>query len=240
MPRIRASDRKITNGHGISVPGTYPKPSVVNSGGKLETPCGPRTISASPRNRASVPRVTTSDGSPNRAISVPFIRPPRAPSTITSSDGDPDRDPGGPQEAEDRARQAGHRLDRQVDLARDDHEGHRHGHDRHLHEGGEQVREVARREEHRRQLVAEDDEAQQHDDEQRLPAHEPARDRRVRSSGAPRGGEPLDPAGDERVGAHGDQDHDAVDGLEPELRQADEDEGVGDEARGSTRRSRRR
>ncbi len=83
MPRMMARPMKITNGQGISVPGTYPKPSVVNSGGKLLMPCGPRTMSARPRNSASVPRVTTREGRPPRATSRPFIRPPSTPTNST-------------------------------------------------------------------------------------------------------------------------------------------------------------
>ena len=170
MPSTTASATKTTNDHGISVPGTSPNPSTVNAGGKSLTPRGPRMIRARPRKRASVPSVTTSDGRPpsgrERAVEEP--------AGGTHHEDDRDRDleghARGPHEAEGGARQAGHRLDRQVDLAEDDDQGQGQGHDRHFHQGGERGSKVAGRQEERRQRVAEDDQSQEGDQEERLPA----------------------------------------------------------------------
>ncbi len=62
-------------------------------------------------------------------------------------DGDAQRHAGRPQESEEGAGETGHRFDGEVDLAGDDDQGHRQGHDRDLHQGRDQVCEVARREE---------------------------------------------------------------------------------------------
>ena len=126
---------KTRSGHGIGVPGMVPNPKVVNQSGKPLTPCDPRTTRARPRNSASVPSVTTSDGRPNArdedAVEQPAGR--------ADDEHDRDRRPRSgrrrEQEAEDGARQAGHRLDREVDLAGDDDQGHRQGHDRDLDHG---------------------------------------------------------------------------------------------------------
>jgi hypothetical protein len=99
-------------------------------------------------------------------------------------DGDPDRHAGRPQEAEHRTGETGHRLDGQVDLAGDDDQRHGDRHDRHLHEGGEQVREVARGQEYRRQAGADDDEGDQDDEQERLPTDDRTGDSPGPSRGA--------------------------------------------------------
>ena len=156
----------------MSVPGTCPKPSVVNQSGKSLMPRGPRTIRASPRKSASVPSVTTSDGRPPRPTRRPLSSAADDAHHEHERDRDLERDAGGPQEAEDRAGEAGHRLDREVDLAGDDDQRHRQRHDRDLHQGGQEVREVAGRQEERRERVAEQDQPDERDQQHRLPAGE--------------------------------------------------------------------
>ena len=96
-----------------------------------------------------------------------------------------------------------------------------------------------------------DDQPEQDDEQQRLPARQRARGRARHAARelvaavigrASRRRARWIRRSDERVGADGEQDHDPVDRLQPELRQPDEDERVGDEAQEerAERRARRR
>ena len=89
----------------------------VNHSGKPLTPCGPSTISARPRKRASVPSVTTSDGRPTARDQQAVEQAAEDADEEDDRDPDLERHAGREQEAEQSAREARHRLDREVDLA---------------------------------------------------------------------------------------------------------------------------
>ena len=126
------------------MPGTVPKPNDVNQLGEAADALGARGRRARGRGRArACPSVTTSDGRPKPVTSTPLSSPPAAPTTrtigIATSTGTPAANRQ-PRTAHDRP---GHRLDREVDLAGDDDQRHRQGHDRDLDHGRGEVREVA-------------------------------------------------------------------------------------------------
>ena len=135
----------MSSGHGIGVPGTVPNPNDVNQSGKPADALGPEDDEGEAAEQGSVPSVTTSDGSPNAGDEHAVEQPARRAHDEDDRDRDLDRHAGHEQQADDRARQAGHRLDRQVDLAGDDDQRHRQGHDRDLDHGRGEVREVAAR-----------------------------------------------------------------------------------------------
>src|SRR5215207_5113687 len=78
---------------GTNVPAKLPNARSVHVTGKLVTDSSPMTTYASPRNSASVPIVTASDGRPSRVTSMPLNAPHSAPATrqigIISSSGSP-------------------------------------------------------------------------------------------------------------------------------------------------------
>src|SRR4051794_2145382 len=78
---------------GMNVPAKLPNARSVQMVGKSVTDSSPMTTNASPRNRASVPIVTASDGSPKRVTSTPLKAPQSAPATrqsgMISSTGSP-------------------------------------------------------------------------------------------------------------------------------------------------------
>src|SRR4051794_20731817 len=78
---------------GVNVPAKLPNARSVQMVGKSVTDSSPMTTNASPRNSASVPIVTASDGSPKRVTSTPLKAPQSAPATrqsgMISSTGSP-------------------------------------------------------------------------------------------------------------------------------------------------------
>src|SRR5918997_3237611 len=78
---------------GINVPAKLPNARSVQTAGKSVTDSSPMTTYASPRNSASVPIVTASDGSPSRVTRKPLNAPHTAPATrqigMISSSGRP-------------------------------------------------------------------------------------------------------------------------------------------------------
>src|SRR4051794_13254075 len=64
---------------GTNVPAKLPKARSVQSAGKSVTDSSPMITKASPRNRASVPIVTASDGRPSRVTRTPLKAPHSAP-----------------------------------------------------------------------------------------------------------------------------------------------------------------
>src|SRR4051795_6030186 len=78
---------------GMNVPAKLPNARSVQMVGKSVTDSSPMTTKASPRNSASVPIVTASDGSPKRVTSTPLKAPQSAPATrqsgMISSTGSP-------------------------------------------------------------------------------------------------------------------------------------------------------
>src|SRR4029079_470814 len=93
---------------------------------------------------------------------------------------------GGEQDAEDGRRQADHRLDREVDLARDDDQGHRKRHDRDLDDRRDEVRHVAPGQEHRRHRRPDGDQRDQEERQQDPPAGQPRQQPSVRGGHCPR------------------------------------------------------
>ena len=149
MPRTRARARKMTNGHGMSVPGHLPEAEL----GEARREVAHAARSEDDQGEAAEERERAERHDERRQ---PAARDEQAVQQAAQDaddehDGDRDlhRDAGRPQEAEDGAGQPGHRLDRQVDLAGDDDQRHRQGHDRDLHQGRDEVAEVARRQEER-------------------------------------------------------------------------------------------
>ena len=67
---------------GMNVPAKLPNARSVHVAGKSVTDSSPMTTKASPRNSASVPIVTASDGSPSRVTSTPLNAPHSAPTTM--------------------------------------------------------------------------------------------------------------------------------------------------------------
>ena len=78
---------------GTNVPAKLPNARSVQTPGKSVTDSSPITTYASPRNSASVPIVTASDGSPSRVTIRPLNAPQAAPTTrqigMISSSGSP-------------------------------------------------------------------------------------------------------------------------------------------------------
>ena len=66
---------------GMPVAPIFEVKNPVSSGGKFATALSPMTTSASPRNSASVPIVTASDGSPTTATRKPLNMPASTPIT---------------------------------------------------------------------------------------------------------------------------------------------------------------
>src|SRR3954462_9882301 len=69
---------------GMNVPAKLPNARSVHTVGKSVTDSSPMTTNASPRNSASVPIVTASDGRPKRVTSTPLKAPQRPPATRQS------------------------------------------------------------------------------------------------------------------------------------------------------------
>src|SRR3954466_10167662 len=69
---------------GMNVPAKLPNARSVQTPGKSVTESSPMTTNASPRNSASVPIVTASDGRPKRVTSTPLKAPQRPPATRQS------------------------------------------------------------------------------------------------------------------------------------------------------------
>src|SRR4051794_12971017 len=67
---------------GTNVLATFPNARSVQSAGKSVTDSSPMTTMASPRNSASVPIVTASEGRPRRVTSTPLKAPHSAPTTM--------------------------------------------------------------------------------------------------------------------------------------------------------------
>ena len=227
MPRSDGEDDEEDEGPRDRRAGDGPNPKVVNHSGNALMPRGPRTTSARPRYSASVPSVTTSDGRPHASDEEAVEQPAERADDEDDRDRDLDRYAGRVQESEDRAGQAGHRLDRQVDFAGDDDEGHRQGHDRDLDDGRDQVGEVAGGQEDGEDAAPIQTSEDEHDREQDLPARErrrPAGGPMPESSsaliGRASGTRPLEPAKENGVDGDRDEDDEAVDRLKPELRQA--------------------
>ena len=230
----------MTNGHGISVPGHVAEAELGERGREVADAARPeddqgqaaeqgeRAEGHDERRQAAARDEQAVEQAAERADDE------------DERDRDLERDAGRPQEAEERARQAGHRLDRQVDLAGDDDQGHRQGHDRDLHQGGDQVARSCRRvRKNGDRALPSDDQPEQGDEQQRLPAREQARSTRGRpGAGAAAAligcGPPRRPRWSRRrmsaSALTATRITSAVDRLQPELRQADEDQGVGDEA----------
>ena len=78
---------------GTNVPAKLPNARSVHTPGKSVTDSSPMTTNARPRNSASVPIVTASDGRPKRVTSTPLNAPHSAPATrqsgMISSTGSP-------------------------------------------------------------------------------------------------------------------------------------------------------
>ena len=169
-----ASSANSTIVFGTNVPAKFPNARSVQVAGKSVTDSSPMTTKASPRNSASVPIVTASDGRPRRVTSRPLNAPHSAPASDADRDDRLDRLAVVPQVGHQRARQREHRGDREVDLGRDDHHRQRQRHQRDLRQveraGGERVG----REELGRDRLAGDRRDHQQPDEQRLPAAEHA------------------------------------------------------------------
>ena len=66
----------------MKVPAKLPNARSVQTAGKSVTDSSPMTTKASPRNSASVPIVTASDGSPSRVTRMPLNAPQSAPATM--------------------------------------------------------------------------------------------------------------------------------------------------------------
>ena len=66
----------------MNVPAKLPNARSVQVAGKSVTDSSPMTTNASPRNSASVPIVTASDGSPRRVTSTPLNAPHSAPAAM--------------------------------------------------------------------------------------------------------------------------------------------------------------
>src|SRR3954447_11342328 len=69
---------------GTGVPAKFPIARSVQRPGKSVTESSPMTTNAKPRNSASVPMVTASDGRPSRVTSTPLKAPHSAPATMHS------------------------------------------------------------------------------------------------------------------------------------------------------------
>ncbi len=82
MPNATARIANSTIVFGIAVPVTRPNAVSVQYCGKSVTELSPITTYASPRNSASVPIVTASDGSPRRVTSKPLNAPQSAPTAM--------------------------------------------------------------------------------------------------------------------------------------------------------------
>ena len=67
---------------GTAVPAKFPNARSVQTLGKSVTESSPMTTNARPRNSASVPIVTASDGRPRRVTSRPLNAPHRPPRTM--------------------------------------------------------------------------------------------------------------------------------------------------------------
>ena len=81
MAPSRTNTRRV---YGIGLPAMVPNPNSVNQYGQTLMTRGPSTMFATPRNSASVPSVTTSEGMPARVTRTPLNRPPSAPISSTT------------------------------------------------------------------------------------------------------------------------------------------------------------
>jgi len=144
-----------------------------------------------------------------------------APASSTNSGSRPSAHAGGPQEAEDGAREPGHGLDERS-IRRDDDQRPSAGQIATSMRAANQVGEVAGREEERRQVGPEDDQPDDGDDEDALTASQDAPRIAGRATAATLTGRAVrrSPAGaaeDDRVRAYREQYDQAIDRLEPEL-----------------------
>ena len=125
-------------------PGHVPEAELGEPVGKSLTPRGPRTIRARPRKSARVP-----EGHDQRRQAAAGDEQRRSagrratPTTRTTGSPISSGTPAAHRKPRIALGEAGHRLDRQVDLAGDDDQRHRQRHDRDFHQGGDEVREVA-------------------------------------------------------------------------------------------------
>ena len=80
--KATASTANSTIVFGTNVPAKFPNARSVQSAGKSVTDSSPMTTKARPRNSASVPIVTASDGRPKRVTSTPLKAPHSAPARM--------------------------------------------------------------------------------------------------------------------------------------------------------------
>src|SRR5580704_8678529 len=85
IPKITASTTKIAMVSGIWVCGSGSTPMLVYVAGKVDTVLAPSRMRATPRYSARVPIVTASEGRPTRVTSSPLIRPATIPSSATTT-----------------------------------------------------------------------------------------------------------------------------------------------------------
>jgi hypothetical protein len=167
-----ASTMNMTNGHGISVPA---EAQLRERGREVADAARSKDDQGQASEEGQGSQGNDQGGQPASRHEEAVHQAAQDPDEEDDGDPDPERHAGRPEEPEDRAGEAGHRLDGQVDLTGHDDQGHRQRHDRDFHQGCDEVREVAGRQEERRQRRPEDDEPDHDDDEQRLPAREQVR-----------------------------------------------------------------
>ena len=165
----------MTNGHGMSVPGTWPKPSSVNADREVADPARAEDDQRKSAEQGERPEGHDERRQARTSHQEAVHQATQGTDREDRRNADPERDAGGPEEPKDRAGEPGHRLDGQVDLAGHDDQRHRQRHDRDFHQGGDEIREVAGRQEERRQQGSECDEPDQGEDEEALPARDETR-----------------------------------------------------------------
>ncbi len=140
-----------------------------NHSGKPPMERSSTSTRAAPRHPMSPASVTTSDGRPSLATHHPWMRPATAAAQSAASTASGEGDIVFVQGGQHAGRPRHHRCDREVDLAGDDDERHRHDDDHLLDVQLEEVDEVVDAEVAARLGDVEDDRSQQDHAEQQLP-----------------------------------------------------------------------